>query len=73
MITGAKEFTPLFTANVSVLYAPGTNLVLLFPTLQYNIDTNIDVNLVWQSFFADTQNKFQAVSHTAFLRMKWSF
>jgi hypothetical protein len=73
IVTAAKEFTPLFNANMSVLYAPGTNLFLLFPTLQYNIATNIDVNLVWQSFFADTQNKFQAVSHAAFLRMKWSF
>ncbi len=73
MITTAKEFTPLLSGNMSVLYAPGTNLFILFPSLQYNIAANLDVNLVWQSFFAELGNQFGAVNHQCFLRMKWSF
>ncbi|MGZ8557025.1 MAG: DUF1302 family protein [Chitinophagaceae bacterium] len=73
IVTTAKELTPLLSANMSVLYAPGTNLFILFPSLQYNMATNLDVNLVWQSFFAELDNQFEAVNHRCFLRMKWSF
>jgi hypothetical protein len=73
IIKTAKEFTPLFTGNISVLYAPGTDLLILFPSLAYNIAANFDVNLVWQSFFARLNNNFEAINHRCFLRMKWSF
>lgn len=73
IITSSKEFTPLLTGSMSVVYAPGTNLFILFPTLQYNLATNLDASLVWQSFFTELNNKFQAVNHQCFLRVKWSF
>jgi hypothetical protein len=73
IVTTSKEITPLFTGSLSTIYAPGTNLLIIFPTLQYNMATNLDATLVWQSFFSQFDNKFQAVNHTAFLRMKWSF
>lgn len=73
IVTTSKEITPLFTGSISTLYAPGTNLLIIFPTLQYNLATNFDLTLVWQSFFSQFENKFQGVSHSAFLRMKWSF
>jgi hypothetical protein len=73
ILTTSKEFTPLFSANMSVLYSPGTNLVVIYPTVQYNLATNLDFNFIWQSFLVSEQNKFQAVNHTAFLRLKWSF
>lgn len=71
--TTAKEITPLLSANLSVLYAPGTNMVILLPSFRYNIATNLDVNLVWQSFFAELEKEFKAVNHRSFLRLKWSF
>jgi hypothetical protein len=73
IITAAKEITPLLSANMSVLYAPGTNFLILFPSLQYNAATNLDVNFVWQSFFAELNRRFEAFNHACFLRMKWSF
>jgi hypothetical protein len=72
MVTGSKEFTPLFTGNLSVLFAPGTNLLLVLPSLRYNLATNLDADFVWQSFFAET-NRFEAMNHRAFLRLKFSF
>jgi len=71
--TTSKQFTPLFTGSMSTVYAPGTNLLIIFPTFQYNVDTNLDITLVWQSFFSRFQKRFQAGNHSAFLRMKWSF
>lgn len=71
-ITGSKEITPLFSGNATVLYAPGTNLFLFLPSFRYNIATNLDADLVWQSFFAETTH-FKALNHRAFLRLKLSF
>jgi hypothetical protein len=73
IVTTAKEITPLLSANISMLYAPGTNLLILLPSFQYNMATNLDVNLVWQSFLTQIDNNFEAVNHHCFLRMKWSF
>lgn len=73
ILTSAKEINPLFSANMGVLYAPGTNLLILLPSLQYNLAPNLDVNLLGQSFFAELDDHFEAVNHRFFLRMKWSF
>ncbi len=72
IITTSKQFTPLFSGTFSTVYAPGTNLLILFPMLQYNIATNLDIDLIWQSFFSDVQDIFQAISHQAYVRIKWS-
>lgn len=71
--TSTKEITPLLSANLSVLYAPGTNLLILYPSFRYNLAANIDADLVWQSFFAEQGRVFEAVTHTCFFRLKWSF
>jgi hypothetical protein len=72
-LTTSKEITPLLSANMSLLYAPGTNLVILLPSFKYNIATNLDIDLIWQSFFAEFNQNIEAVNHRGFLRMKWSF
>jgi hypothetical protein len=73
MLSTSKAFTPLLSANLSVVYAPGTNLVILLPSLQYNLATNLDINLVWQSFFAEQNKNIEAINHRCYLRFKWSF
>ncbi len=73
IITGAKEITPILSANLSVLFAPGSNLTFVLPSVQYSLANNLDATLVWQSFFAEFDSGFQAINHRCFLRMKWSF
>lgn len=72
VVTASKEITPLFSGTTTLLYAPGTNLLLVLPSLRYNLATNLDADLVWQSFFAETTD-FKALNHRAFLRLKVSF
>lgn len=69
----AKEITPLWSVQGSFIYSPQTNLLLVLPSMQYNMATNLDVNLVWQSFFTEQPTGFEALSHRVFLRFKWSF
>ena len=72
MISGSREFTPRLAASLNLIYSPGVQLIIFVPSLKYNIRTNLDFDLVWQSFFAET-NRFQAFSHWAFFRLKWSY
>jgi hypothetical protein len=65
----SKEFTPIFTGTMTVVFAPGANLFIFFPTLHYNLKTNWDLDLTWQSFMASSVT----LSHTGFLRLRWSF
>lgn len=73
VLTVGKEITPLFSANLTVIYSPGTNLVIALPSLRYNLGTNIDVDVFWQGFYAEQQQKMEAVIHRGFIRFKWSF
>lgn len=72
LLNSAKELTPLFSGSMTVVYSPGVHLLILFPSLRYNLKTNWDLDVVWQSFFAET-TRFEALSHAGFLRLKWSF
>lgn len=69
----SKEITPLFTVSSTIIYAPGTNLVIFLPNVAYNLTQDLDVNLVWQSFFGDTPTGFDDITHRAFIRIKLSF
>lgn len=69
----SKEFTPLFSGNINLVYSPQVNLFIFYPSLKYNIAENIDVDLIWQSFFVELQSRFQATNHRSFLRLKWNF
>lgn len=73
VLSTAKQLTPLFTVNMGVMYAPGTNLILLLPSLQYNLAANMDLDFIWQSYFTEMNNCLEAVNHRCFLRFKWSF
>lgn len=68
-----KEISPLLSASFSVIFAPGTNLLMLLPTIRYNLATNLDFDLVWQSFFAEGRNHYTDLGHRGFLRFKLSF
>lgn len=69
----SKAFTPLFTGTMTIIYAPGTNMLILFPSLSYNLMTNLDLDMFWQSFFAQTGHGFDGIVHLGYLRLKWSF
>lgn len=73
IFTTLKEVTPLLSANLGVVFSGGTNMMILLPSASYNIASNVDMNLVWQSFFIEQDNHFASVNHRCFLRMKWSF
>lgn len=72
-LTLGKEFTPLLSANLTTIYSPGTNLLIILPSFKYNLATNLDFEIIWQSFFAEQAKSFVGITHRGFIRLKWSF
>jgi hypothetical protein len=72
LINSTKEFTPRFNGSMNIVYSPEINILILFPSFRYNLKPNLDLDIIWQSFFAE-RKIFQAFSHIGFVRLKWSF
>lgn len=68
-----KPFTPIFSGNFGLLYAPGINAFIFLPTLSYNLSNTWDLDLIGQSFFATINSKFQTAGNAIYLRLRWSF
>jgi hypothetical protein len=73
LLSTTKEITPLLSGSLGLVYTPGTHIAIALPSFQYNVSDQWDINLVWQSFYAEMNDSFQAVTHRIFLRAKWSF
>jgi len=73
VLTFSKEITPLIMVNTTAIYTPGADLLIVLPTFTFSLTENVDINLVWQSFFGEGPTGFDDLSHRAFLRIKWNF
>lgn len=69
----SKQITPLFTANLNLIYCPGADAFIAFPVLTYSVSDNWDVNVVAQSFFAPQDDKFKNRGNVLLLRLRWGF
>lgn len=68
-----KQFNPLFSTNLSVIYCPGPDALIIFPVCAYSLSDNWDLNLVAQSIFIPENNKFKNRGNALILRIKWGF
>ena len=81
LITISYPATPLLSLSFTAMYGYGPNLLFLSPGITYSIVENWDVFLVGQLFFSEfleltssgLENKYQNLSNSIFLRLKWSF
>ena len=73
-VQSSFQFSPLLFGGGAVMFYPGTNNFFINPYLTYSIVQNLDIDLVGQLFFGDNQNgSYDAISKSAFARLKWSF
>jgi hypothetical protein len=68
-----KQFTSTLSSNINLVFSPQVNMLIVYPSLKYKLRHNLDMDLVWQSYFLELQKRFQAESHRVFLRLKWGF
>lgn len=73
LLAGRKEISPLCSASCTIVYSPQLDLLILSPSISYNISPQLDADLIWQSFFLRYQGSFQGLQDIGYLRFKWSF
>lgn len=80
-VTASYPITPLFNAALAVIYGQGPNLLLVNPSLTYSVSNSFDILLAAQLFFSDFPemmnntlvSRYQNVSNSVFLRVKFSY
>lgn len=73
LIMTQKEINPLSSFSFTALYAPQVDLLLLMPGFKYSIASNLDLDIILQTFYIQQQNQFQNKSTLGFFRCRWSF
>jgi len=73
MVMAQKEINPLSAIGLTMVYAPRVDLFILMPSFRYSIATNLDLDLIWQSFYLNRQSKLRGLSELGFFRLRWSF
>lgn len=73
LLATRKEISPISAASCTVVYSPQLNLLILSPGFSYNLSTQLDADLIWQSFFLQYEGSFQGLQDIGYLRLKWSF
>jgi hypothetical protein len=68
-----KEISPRFNASIGLIHAPFVELWIFYPSVNFSVITNVDLDLFVQSFFGKNNDSFGVIGHTLFLRGKWSF
>ena len=80
-VSFSYPITPLLSSSLAVIYGYGPNLLMINPSLTYSIVENWDILLAGQLFFSDfpeltsngLENKYQNLSNSVFLRLKFSY
>ena len=67
----SKEFNPVFSASLSVIYSPTNQSVIVIPTFKYSVATNWELDFTEQSFFEF--DEYKSLGHSFFARLRWSF
>ncbi|MGB0429897.1 MAG: hypothetical protein ACPGLV_05450 [Bacteroidia bacterium] len=73
MFMASKSLNPATNLSLLTMYAPGTNMLIVFPTLTYSIKENWDIDAVAQAAFMQINDEFKHGGSAAFLRLKRSF
>lgn len=71
--TVAREFNPLVSVKSSLVYSPGTNLLIFYPGLKYSITSDVDLNVEWQSFFGKGSRPIENLTNKGYVGAEWNF
>ncbi|MBI1306751.1 MAG: hypothetical protein GC181_09070 [Bacteroidetes bacterium] len=71
-VQAGGSVTPLLSLNLAVIGAIDIKGVFMMPTIAYNLKTNLDLNIIGQSFLGDS-DKWRFLSNGIFVRLKQSF
>jgi hypothetical protein len=75
LLQSMKQFNPILSTNISVIFSPGTQTLIIYPALIISVVNNFDVQLFTQSYYGKLppSENFKALNNNFYLLAKWSF
>lgn len=67
----SKEFSPIVSGSVSMVYSPTNHSLIAIPTFKYSLATNWELDLLSYSFFEFRE--YAPLGTNIYLRLRWSF
>ena len=71
--TAVKSFSPITALNLTAIYSPEKNTLLIFPSFVWSVASNFDLTITAQSFFAQKSSAYAHQASGFYIRGKWSF
>lgn len=71
--TIVKTISPIKSINLSLIYSPEKNTLILVPVYAWNVATNFDLDFTAQSFFVEQNRLYKNVTTEVYIRGRWSF
>ena len=68
-----KQFSPLLTGNLGIVFSTTRNSTIFLPGLSFNISESMDLDLTAQCMFEKITEDYQTTGNTIYLRIKFSF
>lgn len=73
LLSISHPITPLVSASMVAIYAPGVNLLFAMPSVSVSIASNWDFSVFGQTTFLDNGDQFRNYGTSVFARLKWGF
>lgn len=71
--TVMKTISPIASFNLSCVYSPEKNTLIVVPAYAWNVATNFDLDFTVQSFFIQQNESYKNVVTQIYIRGRWSF
>jgi len=72
-LQASGAFNPALNGSIAVFYMQGLNVLFYMPSISYGIQENWDIMLLGQVAMGKGNSDFEAISHSVFMRLMWSF
>ena len=68
-----KSISPPVNTSLTIMYGAGINLLYLSPSISYDVNSRIDLNLIAQIFFLENNQTLENLMRGVYLQAKYSF
>jgi hypothetical protein len=69
----AYQITPLIRGDIAGIINPYDGSAFIGPSLDFSLNQNLDLTLVGQLFFGESQTEYGDYGQLFYGRLKWSF
>lgn len=73
LVGASKDITPVINGKFNYIFSPVNNMMVFLPSISFNVLSNLDLDIIWQTFLIEQLDAIRPINHNAFIRGKISF